>query len=74
MKALVKTIAWVNVEAPKAEKAAKAALAWLASGSLEGLLYETRANDPAILGAVAATLVTVGCLATLGPALRATRW
>jgi putative ABC transport system permease protein len=50
-----------------------AALAWLASGSLEGLLYETRANDPAILGAVAATLVAVGCLATLGPALRATR-
>jgi ABC-type antimicrobial peptide transport system permease subunit len=48
-------------------------LAWLASGSLEGLLYETRTDDPAVLAGVAATLIAVALLATLAPALRATR-
>jgi putative ABC transport system permease protein len=52
---------------------AGSALAWLASGSLEGLLYETRTSDPAILAAVAASLIGVSLLATLAPALRATR-
>jgi hypothetical protein len=40
---------------------------------LDGLLYETRATDPAILEMVAATLIGVACLATLAPAVRATR-
>jgi putative ABC transport system permease protein len=53
--------------------AAGVALAWLASGSLDGLLYDTRPNDPAILAAVAAVLIGVACLATLAPAVRATR-
>ena len=44
---------------------AGALLAWVASRSLEGLLYETRTTDPATLGAVAATLIAVSCLATL---------
>jgi putative ABC transport system permease protein len=52
---------------------AGAALAWLASGALEGLLYETRTNDPAILAGVAASLIAVSLLATLAPAVRATR-
>ena len=52
---------------------AGAGLAWLASGSLEGLLYETRPDDPAILAGVAASLIGIALLATLAPALRATR-
>jgi putative ABC transport system permease protein len=48
-------------------------LAWGSSGSLEGLLYETRATDPRMFAAAAATLVAVAGLATLAPALRATR-
>jgi putative ABC transport system permease protein len=52
---------------------AGALLAWLASGSLDGLLYETRTTDPAILTGVGITLIAVACLATLAPALRATR-
>ena len=50
-----------------------AVVAWLASGSLEGLLYETRTTDLAILSGVGVTLIAVACLATLAPALRATR-
>jgi putative ABC transport system permease protein len=52
---------------------AGAVLAWIASGSLDGLLYETRTTDPVILSGVALTLIAVACLATLAPALRATR-
>jgi putative ABC transport system permease protein len=48
-------------------------LAWAASGSLDGLLYQTRTTDPAILSGVALTLIGVACVATLAPALRATR-
>jgi len=48
-------------------------LAWVASGAMEGLLYETRTSDPAILGGVAVTLIVVACLAALVPGLRATR-
>jgi predicted permease len=50
-----------------------AALAWASSGSLEGLLYETRATDPRMFVGAAATLLAVACLATLEPARRATR-
>ena len=50
-----------------------ALLAWLASGVLEGLLYETRTSDPTTLSGVAVTLIAVACLAALAPALRATR-
>jgi putative ABC transport system permease protein len=50
-----------------------AILAWLTSGSLEGLLYETQPTDPAILLGVGVTLIAVACLATLAPAVRATR-
>ena len=50
-----------------------ALLAWVASGVLEGLLYETRTSDPTILSGVAVTLIAVACLAALAPALRATR-
>jgi hypothetical protein len=49
------------------------ALAWVSSGSLDGLLFETSATDPRILLGAAATLIGVACIATLGPALRATR-
>ena len=52
---------------------AGAVVAWLASGSLEGLLYETQTTDLAILSGVGITLIAVACLATLAPALRATR-
>lgn len=48
-------------------------LAWLASGSLEELLYQTQPTDSAILASVAGTLIVVAGLATLAPALRATR-
>ena len=48
-------------------------LAWLMSGSLEGLLYETQPTDPAILLGVAVTLIAVAALATLAPGVRATR-
>jgi predicted permease len=50
-----------------------AALAWASSGTLEGLLFETPTNDPTIFLAVGATLILVAGLATLAPALRATR-
>ncbi len=50
-----------------------AVVAWLASASLEGLLYETRTTDLAILSGVGVTMIAVACLATLAPALRATR-
>jgi putative ABC transport system permease protein len=53
--------------------AAGAALAWISSGALEGLLYDTRPTDPMIFVAAAATLMAVACLATLAPAFRATR-
>src|SRR6185436_1761800 len=49
------------------------ALAWASSGSLEGLLYNTRAMDMRMLLAAGATLILVACMATLAPALRATR-
>lgn len=49
------------------------ALAWLSTGSLEGLLYQTRASDPTTFLGVAAALIVVAGLATLAPALRATR-
>jgi predicted permease len=49
------------------------ALAWASSGSLEGLLYNTRAMDMRMLLAAGATLILVACIATLAPALRATR-
>jgi putative ABC transport system permease protein len=48
-------------------------LAWISSGSLEGLLYQTRAMDMPMLLAAGATLVAVAFIATLAPALRATR-
>jgi putative ABC transport system permease protein len=48
-------------------------LAWIASGSVEGLLYQTRAMDARMLLAAGATLVAVAFMATLAPALRATR-
>jgi predicted permease len=50
-----------------------AGLAWISSGSLEGLLYQTRAMDARMLLAASATLVAVAFIATLAPALRATR-
>jgi ABC-type antimicrobial peptide transport system permease subunit len=50
-----------------------AVLAWVSSGSLEGLLYDTRATDLRLFVAAAITLLAVACLATLAPALRATR-
>jgi ABC-type antimicrobial peptide transport system permease subunit len=50
-----------------------AALAWASSGPLEGLLYETRVTDPRTYIAAGATLVVVALMATLAPALRATR-
>jgi len=50
-----------------------AVLAWISSGSLEGLLYQTRAMDTPMLLAAGATLVAVAFIATLAPALRATR-
>jgi predicted permease len=50
-----------------------AALAWASSGPLEGLLYETRVTDPRTYLAAGATLVVVALMATLAPALRATR-
>jgi predicted permease len=50
-----------------------AALAWASSGPLEGLLYETRVTDPQTYLAAGATLVVVALMATLAPALRATR-
>jgi putative ABC transport system permease protein len=50
-----------------------AGLAWASSGPLEALLYETRVTDPRLYIAAAATLVAVAFIATLAPALRATR-
>ena len=58
---------------PNHEGYTGALLAWLASGVLEGLLYETRTSDPTTLSGVAVTLIAVACLAALAPALRATR-
>jgi putative ABC transport system permease protein len=49
------------------------ALAWASSGSLEGLLYNTQVMDSRMLLAAGATLILVACIATLAPALRATR-
>lgn len=50
-----------------------AGLAWISSGPLQGMLYATRATDPRIVAAAAVALIIVACLATVGPALRATR-
>lgn len=50
-----------------------ALVAWAASGSLQGLLYETRTTDPATLSGVAVALIAVAGLATFAPALRAAR-
>jgi putative ABC transport system permease protein len=52
---------------------AGAAVAWALSGTLQALLYDTRAADPRMFIAAGATLIAVACLATLAPALRATR-
>jgi predicted permease len=50
-----------------------AGLAWVSSGPLEGLLYQTRVTDPRMYIAAGSTLVAVAFIATLAPALRATR-
>lgn len=50
-----------------------AVLAWLSSSSLQALLFDTRATDPTLFAAAAATLIGAAILATLAPARRATR-
>jgi putative ABC transport system permease protein len=50
-----------------------AVLAWMSSGALEGLLYQIHPTDPLMFGTAATALIAVACLATLAPALRATR-
>jgi ABC-type antimicrobial peptide transport system permease subunit len=47
--------------------------AWASSGTLDELLYDTRATDPRMFLVAGGTLIAVACLATLAPALRATR-
>jgi putative ABC transport system permease protein len=42
-----------------------------AAGVIESLLFQTAPRDPVTLAGVAATLAITGCLAALGPALRA---
>jgi predicted permease len=46
---------------------------WVLGGTLEGLLFGVAATDGTTIIAVLGTLTTVGLLATLGPAWRATR-
>ncbi len=72
-RSLLRSVVFEGAKLAAVGAIAGAALAWVASGSLEGLLYDTRTTDPAILGGVAVTLIAVGCFATLAPALRATR-
>jgi putative ABC transport system permease protein len=48
-------------------------MAWLSSGALDGMLYGTTATDPQTFAMAASTLVLVACLATLVPAVRASR-
>lgn len=48
-------------------------LAWLSSGVLDGMLYGTTATDPRTFAVAAAILVLVASLATLVPAVRASR-
>jgi putative ABC transport system permease protein len=50
-----------------------AGMAWLSSGALDGMLYGTTATDPQTFAMAASTLVLVACLATLVPAVRASR-
>jgi putative ABC transport system permease protein len=49
------------------------AIAFWASSRMQPLLYRTSAHDPLVFGCVAALLVAVAVVATLRPALRATR-
>jgi len=52
---------------------AGAIAAWASSGTLDELLYDTRATDPRMFLVAGGTLIAVACLATLAPAVRATR-
>ena len=71
--ALLRTIVREGLGLAIAGAIVGAGLAWASSGPLEALLYETRVTDPRMYIAAAATLVAVAFIATLAPALRATR-
>jgi predicted lysophospholipase L1 biosynthesis ABC-type transport system permease subunit len=49
------------------------ALAWIVAGSLAVFLYEVQPRDPALIAAVAATLVALAAAAAWRPARRAAR-
>jgi len=48
-------------------------LAWLLTGLMTTLLYEVGRHDPATFAIVAMMMIVVGIVATIVPAVRATR-